>query len=277
MDNTSLGDRMKFYEGRYTNDVLMPMIPVMARMDGRSFSKFTSDLERPYDKRLSDLMVETTKFLVQNTNARCGYTQSDEITLVFMQDSMESEIFFGGKLFKMLSILASTTSVFFNRNLHRFLPDHVGKTPLFDARVWNVPLEYEATNCFIWREMDATRNSISMAAQSMYSHKELQGKSSSEMQEMIFQKGRNWNDYPNFFKRGTYVRRKEVIKDLTEEEKSRIPVAFREAAAQKVRKVIEVEYDLPPLKRIANREDVIFRGANPVLKTENSNADDSEA
>lgn len=275
MDNTALGDRMKFYEGRNTSDVLMPMIPVMARMDGRSFSKFTANMARPYDKRLSDLMVETTKFLVKSTNARCGYTQSDEITLVFLQDSMESDIFFGGKLFKMMSLLGSMTSVFFNRNMHLYVPECMNQSPVFDARVWNVPLEYEAANCFIWREMDATRNSVSMAAQSMYSHKELQGKSSAEMQEMIFQKGQNWNDYPNFFKRGTYVRRKEITHDLTEEEKSRIPEAFRLAATQKVRKTVVIEHDFPPLKRVANREDVILRGADVILKAEEGNGLDT--
>jgi hypothetical protein len=84
-DKTSLGDRMKWYEKRYSH-VVMPMIPVMARIDGRSFSKFTAGLARPYDERMSRLMIDTTKFLVEQTNARCGYTQSDEITLVWLAE-----------------------------------------------------------------------------------------------------------------------------------------------------------------------------------------------
>lgn len=79
-DNTSLGDRMKWYESRYTNDVFMPMVPVLARLDGKAFHTFTKGLRRPYDEQLSNLMVMTTQFLVQETNARCGYTQSDGAT-----------------------------------------------------------------------------------------------------------------------------------------------------------------------------------------------------
>jgi tRNA(His) guanylyltransferase len=105
---------MKWYESRYTGDQFMPMVPVLARLDGRSFHSFTKGLKRPYDERLTGLMVETTQ-LVQETNARCGYTQSDEITLVWLAEEWESDIFFAGKLQKMNSILASMTTAFFNR------------------------------------------------------------------------------------------------------------------------------------------------------------------
>jgi tRNA(His) 5'-end guanylyltransferase len=255
MDKTSLGDRMKFYEGRFTNEVLMPMIPVMARLDGRSFSRFTKGLARPYDERLSNLMQQTTRYLVDATGARAGYTQSDEISLVWLQNSPDSDIFFSGKLTKMVSVLASMCSVYFNKHLSELLPEKSDQSPVFDCRVWNVPLEYEACNCLIWREMDATRNSVSMAARSFYSHKELHGKNSSQMQEMMFQKGQNWNDYPSFFKRGTYVFRKPVV-------------LKREDGEEYTRNRVEVCYGFPPLKTLANREDVIFRGAEPELKEE---------
>lgn len=80
IDNTSLAKRMKWYEDRYTNSICLPMIPVICRLDGKCFSKFTSKLKKPYDKRMSDLMIETTKYLVKETNPRCGYTQSDGAT-----------------------------------------------------------------------------------------------------------------------------------------------------------------------------------------------------
>jgi tRNA(His) 5'-end guanylyltransferase len=41
-----------------------------------------------------------------------------------------------------------------------------------------------------------------MLAQSLYTHKELLGKSSNDLQELIFKKGQNWNDYPIRLKRG---------------------------------------------------------------------------
>ena len=97
MDKSALGSRMKWYEKRYSHQV-MPMIPVLARVDGRSFSRFTKGLGRPYDERMSKLMVAVTKFLVEETNARCGYTQSDEISLVWLTEDPNAELFFGGKL-----------------------------------------------------------------------------------------------------------------------------------------------------------------------------------
>ena len=77
----------------------------------------------------------------------------------------------------------------------------------FDARVFQIPYQEEVINYFIWRQQDATRNSISSVAQSLYSAKELHGKKTSDMQEMIFQKGVNWNDYSPREKRGSVIRK----------------------------------------------------------------------
>ena len=82
----SLGDRMKGYEMAAEGGRLDVRLPVYARIDGRSFSKFTHGLERPFDQRMSRAMIETTKGLVDRTHARIGYTQSDEISLVYLAD-----------------------------------------------------------------------------------------------------------------------------------------------------------------------------------------------
>lgn len=270
-DKTALGDRMKWYESRYTNDQFMPMVPVIARLDGRAFHSFTKGLKRPYDERLTNLMVDTTKFLVQETNARCGYTQSDEITLVWLAEDWESEIFFAGKLQKMNSILASTATAYFNRNLSKHLPEKADALPLFDSRVFQVPTEFEAVNCFIWREMDATRNSIQMAAQANFTHNECQNKNCSELQEMLWsQKNINWNNYPSFFKRGTYVRRRVVERAFTTEELNALPEKHmaRTNPELKIRRTVIMTEDFPPLTRILNREEVILHGADALERAE---------
>jgi tRNA(His) 5'-end guanylyltransferase len=86
-------------------------------------------------------------------------------------------------------------------------------TALFDSRVFTIPEAIEVENYFIWRQQDATRNSVQMAAQALYSHKELHGKSGSDLQEMIFQKGINWNDYAVRCKRGAVIAREVFQKD----------------------------------------------------------------
>jgi len=80
----------------------------------------------------------------------------------------------------------------------------------FDSRVFQVPYS-EINNYFLWRQQDVTRNSIASVAQSMYSHKELFQKNTAQMQEMIFQKETNWNNYIPYFKRGRIVKKVEII------------------------------------------------------------------
>lgn len=263
------GDRMKFYENQTCGIKMMPRIPVVARLDGKGFSKFTKGLKRPYDERLSALMVETTKYLVKETNANCGYTQSDEITLMWYTDKIDSSIYFDGRLFKMISDLAAMASVFFNRELAKYLPEKADKMPRFDSRVYNVPTLDEAVNSFLWREQDATKNSISMAAQAFYSHSQLMNKNGAEKQEMLFEKGVNWNDYPSFFKRGTYVQRKRVVTPFTIEEIERLPEKHnaRKDPNFCVERWIVDKVDLPPLSKIENKIDVIIWGQDPIKKS----------
>jgi tRNA(His) 5'-end guanylyltransferase len=224
----SLGDRMKGnYEDRYR--ISLPRrTNIIIRIDGKAFHSYTRGLERPFDQGLSDDMDATTKFLCENIQgAKMGYVQSDEISiLVTDYDDLSTNAWFDNNLQKMCSISASLATSKFNqlRLSRRFrnmmdpemeidvnvsiAADMIGKfkSAQFDSRIFIIPESEEVVNYFIWRQQDATRNSISMAAQSMFSHKELQGKSTSDMQDMMMlQKGVNWNDYPARFKRGTSV------------------------------------------------------------------------
>jgi len=226
MKRDELGDRQKFYESQSTSKSFIKGIPLMCRLDGKAFHTFTKGLERPYDVRLSSIMVILTKYLVKITNAKVGYTQSDEITLYLNTNSVNSELFFNGKEFKLYSISGIASSKFYQLITkylsEKCVDDDLLITPSFDARWFNVPNIDEVVNNFIWRQNDAIRNSISMAAQSVYSHNDLQFKPSNVLQEMLFQKGINWNNYPPFFKHGTFVKRQTVeykiddISDLPE-------------------------------------------------------------
>ena len=265
----NFGDRMKMYENQTCGIRLIPKLPVIARLDGKGFSKFTKGLKRPYDVRLSKLMIETTKYLVKETNANCGYTQSDEITLMWYTNRIDSQIYFDGRLFKMLSDLSAMSSVFFNRELTKYLPEKSDKMPRFDARVYVVPTLEEAVNSFLWREQDATKNSITMAASAYYSHNELMNKNGSEKQEMLFQKGVNWNDYPTFFKRGTYVQRKRILTPFTAEEIERLPAKHnaRKDPNIVIERWVVDSIELPKLSSIENSVDVIVFGEDPKLKS----------
>lgn len=262
-----LGDRMKEYEQVEAGRRLLPLLPVCARIDGKTFHTFCRGLNRPYDQGFCDLMRQTAKYLVKETQANMGYCQSDEISLVWYSNDYKSKIFFDGKVQKMNSILASMATGFFNTYKSEYIPSKRFLMAAFDCRVWQVPTLGEAANMFVWREKDATRNSVEMAAQTYYSHKVLHKKSNSEMQEMLHEKGVNWNDYPAFFKRGTYIQKRKTTRKFTTEELEVLPE--RHDARKNPDLMIErtdiVMLDMPPITKISNRVDVILFGAEPIL------------
>lgn len=265
MSTDALGDRMKMYEGLESDRRFMPQLPVLARLDGRSFSRFTKRFEKPFDVNMALTMAETTAYLVEETSALMGYTQSDEITLLWYSQDPKSQIFFDGRIMKMCSVLAAMASVKFNELIPKYLPEKKESLPQFDCRVWTVPTQTEAVNVFVWREQDATKNSIQSAAHQLYSDKELFKKNNKEMQGMLFQKDINWNAYPNFFKRGTYIQRKKILRKFTTEEIEKLPPkheARKDPNLLVERHCVGV-LDLPPVVKVVNREDVFFRGAEP--------------
>jgi tRNA(His) guanylyltransferase len=259
-----LGDRMKLYELHHTNQVLLQGAPVLARMDGRAFHSYTKGMERPYDASLSEAMVHTTMDLVEETNALVGYTQSDEISLLWLDN-----VYFGGKVHKMLSHLAAQTTLSFYKN-HGFR--YSGRRPTFDARVWVVPSKREAANYFVWREKDAIKNSISMAAHCYYSDTELHQKNSDERQELLFQKGVNWNAYPKHFKRGTFVRREEFKRRLSPEELQDLPPLHhaRKNPDMRVKRSEIREVSFAGIIKTSNRQEFLFDGAAPVKRIEDN-------
>lgn len=196
----TLGDRMKdFYENR-TRYALPRRTYTIIRVDGKAFHTYTRDLQRPFDEAFMSDMDATAQFLCSHMQgARCAFVQSDEISVLLTDfDKLTTDAWFDGNIQKMASISASLATAKFNEL-------RPGKLAFFDSRVFTIPFQTEVENYFIWRQQDATRNSISNVALSLYTHKELNGKSSDQKQELIFRKGINWNEYPSRCKRGRMV------------------------------------------------------------------------
>ena len=225
--NDSLGDRMKGYEN-ISRAYLTRRIPVIIRLDGKAFHTFTRGLDKPFDKSLMKIMQLTMHYLCSNIQGCVfGYTQSDEITLVLTDyATIKTDAWFGYNVQKMASVSASMATMEFNRLLRKefedmvlewnpdrkditLLEDRLAKlqdkqfTACFDARCFSIPVD-EVCNCLIWRQQDATRNSIEAVGQANFSHKQLMGKSCNEIQDMLFkEKGVNWNDFPTDCRRGS--------------------------------------------------------------------------
>lgn len=220
----SLGDRMKSFYEAIPKTNLMRRTPVIIRIDGKAFHTFTKGFAKPFDYVLSNTMTRTMKYLCENIQGCVfGYTQSDEITLVLVDyKTLVTNAWFDYEVQKMCSISASMATMAFNRffieevanaiddsdcGLDKHLLESYKKASergaMFDSRVFNIPKE-EVCNCLIWRQQDATRNSIEMVGRYYFSGKELFKKNGSDIQDMLMtQHNVNWNDTPTRFKRGS--------------------------------------------------------------------------
>lgn len=218
--NDSLGDRMKCYEAVPKN-FLMRRQPVIIRLDMKAGHSFTRGFDKPFDDIFMKAMQKTMLYLCKNIQGCVlGYTQSDEITLVLCDyQKIDTDAWFGYNVEKIISISASLATLAFNREFNILATDYCTNErnvarrnayykaqttgALFDSRTFNVPIN-EVNNCLIWRQQDATRNSIQSLAQSLYSHKELEGINCNQLQDKMFtEKGVNWNDLSTTKKRGS--------------------------------------------------------------------------
>jgi tRNA(His) guanylyltransferase len=194
--------KMRVYETAHDYCVL-PEIYLVARIDGRGFTRLTKEVhnfESPYDIRFRDYMTATTEHLM-NCGFRViyGYTQSDEISLLFHID----ENAFGRKTRKYNSILAGEASAKFSLLL--------GDVACFDCRISELPNSKAVVDYFRWRNEDAHRNALNAHCYWMLRKKDssvqdatnfLSGMSVGEKNELLFENGINFNDIPNWQKRG---------------------------------------------------------------------------
>jgi tRNA(His) guanylyltransferase len=198
-----LGRRMKQdYE-----DALRLQLPrrthLVIRIDGRGFHKFTASLERPYCRPLADALDQAALYLCQEMiGCRFAYGQSDEYSFLLTDFEREdSALWFDGSLQKIVSVSASLFTAAFNKS---FAGD---KPAVFDSRVLVISQRTEVHNYFLWRQLDATANSLNMLASAHFPHRELIGKSTAEKHDLLHSKGVNWAKQGSDFKRGRAVRR----------------------------------------------------------------------
>lgn len=216
MSHDSLGDRMKAFED-ISRVHLTSKLPVIIRLDGKAFHTYTRGLKRPYDTSLMRLMDLTAMYLCsQIQNVKMAYTQSDEISLLLVDyDDIKTNAWFNGNLQKMVSVAAGLASSFLTARSDEVFPEI--RMATFDARAFIVPAA-DVNNYFVWRQQDWNRNSLAMLAQSLYSHKQLQGKGRAEQHEMCWQAGHNWADLSSHIKDGRVVVKRQVEREFAHDD-----------------------------------------------------------
>ena len=287
----SFGDRMKAYEAHETERSFLRGLPVVVRVDGRSFSRFTRGMAKPYDARLGDLMVRVAGKLLEGlAGAKVAYTQSDEITLLLDTYGMPgtSEVLralsgkddtaseeaatmmrafeegaasrhastpmFAGRVQKIVSTAAGMATAEFVKGAMVHWPEKCERSPpTFDARAFQVPSREEAANAILWREADAARNAVFASARARFPHRELQGKGVDAMIGLLEEAGVRFGSLPSRFTRGAYLRRVDV---------DRAGVDGRPTVRRETRVL-----DMPPLSTLSNRVEVLLEGAAPIPRS----------
>lgn len=195
-DKTALGERMKEYERSFRH-VLPNRMPTIVRVDGRAFHTVLRHATKPYDTNVSHAMEEVTRALFgELQNAVFAYSQSDEISvLMHPYRKLTTQSWLGNVVQKIVSLSAAKATQAWNKQ-------NGMREGTFDARVFVLP-ESEVCNYFCWRQQDAIRNSINALGQAHFSPKQLHGKNTKQVQEMLLaQHDVSWEACETWAKRG---------------------------------------------------------------------------
>lgn len=243
----NMGDFLKQRESMIPADGrFLAGLPLIVRLDGSSFSKFTKSMKRPFDDKFSKLMEDTAMYIADYFHADLVFTQSDEITLLFsnqgqiMFDGIQQQLPYGGRYQKILSEFSGITSSFFRNKLYELFPDKDEQYPYFDCRAYQAFSDDEAMLSVLWRCIDAHKNSVSQMASAYYSHKTLTGVSTSARIRMLDSREVPEEQYANLADRYKYgiLKIKQYTKGpLPADKLAKIPEAHRPAQLEVVRKV----------------------------------------
>ena len=247
MDDT-LGDICKTFEAEHEGPALGGNGWIVARLDGRGFSKLTRGLTKPYDTRMAGVMDAVARHVLASSGALAAYHQSDEISLFWGPIGEGQMRAFGGRRSKWLSVLAASATSALMRALDKEgLSALADRFPHMDARLMTVTGAQEAGMVLAWRAQDARRNAIQGLAQRHYAQRELSGHPLGVLREMLVQAGAPFEEMPQAYRNGTLLFHQAYQDTLSEAERQAIPAHARpEPGAVFTRRRVEARTDFCP-------------------------------
>ena len=242
MGEDVIGTRIKSnYENR-SRHYLPRRSYTILRLDGKSFHTYTKGMERPFDNGfIYDFDFAAQQLVKEVQGAQFAYTQSDECSILITDfTNLQTEAWFDNNIQKMVSVSASIFTAEFNQaqflrrlgqpdfqavslgtdydrldDFYYYDPGHLqsitqfSKRANFDSRVFQIPDRNEVGNYFLWRLRDCFKNCISSYAQCNFSPKQLEGKSTNERIQMLYDK--NIIDIPENRKYGRFITKDSII------------------------------------------------------------------
>jgi len=209
---------------------------IILRLDGRNFHSLSKNLnlKRPYDDDFIKSMVYTSKDIFKEFSPLFIYTFSDEINILL------SEIPFSGRIEKLNSIFPSLASSALMKHLNtNFFKEgfvnnknNINKLNInknnfnknniisFDSRVIPISITEDVVKYFKWRQDESWRNCVNSYGywtlrddfSPSVAGEKLKNLNSSDIHQLLFEKGINLNDSPSYQKRGIaiYKTKKEI-------------------------------------------------------------------
>jgi tRNA(His) 5'-end guanylyltransferase len=271
MKSDPLGDKVKALEDVANEHAFEPNAFLIARVDGRAFHTFTRGMAKPADLWLLDSMVHATVETAADFKSRLAYVQSDEATFCWHYETpAHGSLPFNGRVQKLCSLIAGVFSACFidglvARDPKRYL--ELGRVPAFDCRIWAVPGAAEQAEAFAWREKDAVKNAVSMAACTVASPSELAGMKHRERLALLEERGFDWEGLPLAFRAGAYVRRQSRMGEIDAETLAKIPPAKRPAAGSLfLRHETAIDPKLQSIHQVYNALEFFTHGVDPLIQ-----------
>lgn len=243
-----LDQKMRIFETAHDHCVL-PGLWMVVRLDGRGFTKLTKavtedgtmQFDAPFDVRFRDAMLDTVEHLMTcGFNILYGFMESDEISLLLTRD----ENSFGRKLRKINSVLAGEASAKFSLLL--------GRVACFDCRISQLPSVDLVVDYFRWRNEDAHRNALNAhcywalrrdGKNERQATAMLSGRSVAAKNELLFQYGINFNELPNWQKRGVGLYWESYRKEAVNKKTGEPMTAIRRRIVRNLDLPMRDEYD----------------------------------
>lgn len=163
MSNLKLKDRIVSYQDA-SDYKLMARAPLIIIINGRSFSKSTELLDKPFCPKFKECILSTTlKLCTDVEGALFAYQHNDEIVLLARNDqSPETTPWFDNRVQKIASVTASIATMHFN-SCANAIDLNMMNEPLFSSQVFTVPTIGEAVNTMIYKQQQNFHSSVQFA------------------------------------------------------------------------------------------------------------------
>ncbi len=194
----------------YHNQRVVPQAWIILRLDGRSFTKFTSkNFDKPFDQQFHVAMVEAAQRLVKDMQALYAFTESDEISVLLPHKST----LFDREQEKLVSLSAALASASLSLSFQQIVQ--------CDSRVCVAATIQQVIDYFLWRQSDASRCCLNgwcywtLRKQGLgvrETTRQLHGRSFDWKNQMLLERGIDFGQLPHWQTRGTGIYRKTFFK-----------------------------------------------------------------